>query len=153
MGTIIFAGRLIDGTGGAPQENAVIMVDNERISEVQVNQSRLFPPPDYNVVDLKHHMVLPGLIDAHMHFFGVDTRNVAGMFTLPEAYRALRSVRDTYRLLERGFTTVRCLGSPVGPILERAIDEGLIPGPTIVAAGNFVGPSGGTWDHISLPSR
>ena len=73
-------------------------------------------------------------------------------YTEPEGYRVLRYVRDAYRLLEAGFTAARCLRSSISPILSRGVDEGLIPGPRIIATGNFIGPSGETWDHIALPA-
>ena len=150
METIIKAGNLIDSIGAASRKDVIITVSEGRISGVHQGSS-FHMPADAMVIDLGDHTVLPGLIDAHMHFFGVDTMALDAMVTESEGYRVIRSVRDAYRLLEAGFTAVRCLGSSVSPILARGVDEGLVPGPRIMAAGNFVCPSGGTWDHIWLP--
>ena len=150
MKTLIRCGHLIDGTGSPTTTNMVLVIEGDRILEVCDSNSYSVDPDD-DLVDLSEHWVLPGLIDAHLHFFGVDSMALDGMYTEPEAYRAIRSVRDAYRLLEAGFTAVRCLGSPVSPVIARGVNEGIIPGPHIIAAGNFIAPSGGTWDHIWLP--
>jgi imidazolonepropionase-like amidohydrolase len=54
-------------------------------------------------------------------------------------------------MLEAGITATRCLGSSISPYLRRAINEGHVPGPRIVAAGEFICSTSGTWDHISFP--
>ena len=147
MTTILKAGRLIDGTGSPPQENVAITIEDGRITDV----GDLPGPGDATIIDLTTHTVLPGLIDAHMHFFGVDLMHADTLHTESDAYRMLRSMRDAYRLLESGFTAVRCLGSTIGPTLSRGVREGIIPGPRIVAAGNFIAPTGSGWDHYWLP--
>ena len=63
----IRAGRLIDGRGGAPVSNAVILVRGERIQAVGVN---LAIPAGARVIDLSNATVLPGLIDCHTHITG-----------------------------------------------------------------------------------
>jgi imidazolonepropionase-like amidohydrolase len=54
-------------------------------------------------------------------------------------------------MLEAGITAARCLGSSIGPDLRRAIDEGHVPGPRLMAAGEFICSTDGTWDHIGVP--
>ena len=54
-------------------------------------------------------------------------------------------------MLEAGITSCRCLGSTIGPHIRHAIDEGHIPGPRVVAAGDFICSTGGTFDTSDLP--
>src|SRR5262245_62141489 len=60
----IKCGRLIDGDGGAPVVNAVVIVEDERIKTIGTG---LAIPSDAEVVDLSKATVLPGLIDCHTH--------------------------------------------------------------------------------------
>ena len=89
-----------------------------------------------------------------MHFYGVPSTE---LYTAPfeqEAYRALRAAGEGRRMLEAGITAARCCGSSVGPALRRAIDDGHVPGPRLVAAGEFVCTTNGTFDpnsHFSVP--
>jgi imidazolonepropionase-like amidohydrolase len=105
------------------------------------------------VIDLGSATLLPGLIDAHVHFFGQDPRVSTDPTSLPLAFRAIRSVTDAAALLDAGFTTVRCVGSPVSTDLARAVDLGLVAGPRIISAGEFICATGGPWDPTHLPPR
>ena len=67
------------------------------------------------------------------------------------AYRSLRAAGEARKMVEAGVTAARCLGSPIGPDLRRAINEGHVLGPRMVAAGEFITSSGGTWDHFAFP--
>lgn len=60
----IRAGRLIDGRGGAPIRDAVILIENDRIKSVDPKTAI---PPDAEIIDLSRSTVLPGLIDCHTH--------------------------------------------------------------------------------------
>jgi imidazolonepropionase-like amidohydrolase len=145
----IRAGLLFDGTSSGLKRDVLIHIAEGAIVRVEAQSSA--PSGTEITVDLSNHTVLPGIIDAHMHFLGIDTMQQEKIYTESEGYKIIRSVRDAYRLLEAGFTAVRCLGSPISPILARGIDDGIIPGPRIIAAGNYVGPTGSAWDHVQLP--
>jgi imidazolonepropionase-like amidohydrolase len=54
-------------------------------------------------------------------------------------------------MLVAGITAARCLGSSIGPDLKRAINEGHVPGPRILAAGQYVIATDGTWDPVTIP--
>ena len=62
--TAIRAGRLIDGRGGPPISNAIILIDGDRITAVGPG---LAVPANARVIDLSRFTVLPGFIDAHTH--------------------------------------------------------------------------------------
>ena len=97
------------------------------------------------VIDFGDATILPGMIDAHMHTFGMDSTALGPLFTARETGRALRAAGELSELLRAGFTAARCLGSSIGPDLSRAIANGEIPGPRLVAAGEFLSSVGGTW--------
>jgi len=70
---------------------------------------------------------------------------------MPESFRSLRAAKEASEMLKAGITAARCCGSSISPSLKKAIDAGLIEGPRLVVAGQFVCASNGTWDHIKIP--
>ena len=66
----IKAGRLIDGTGGAPVENVTVIIENKKIKDVGPN---IQIPPGTETIDATGKTVMPGLINAHMHLEGPKT--------------------------------------------------------------------------------
>ena len=144
------ADRLLDGRGGQAMAHGAILISDGEIVAVGPNSS--VPQTEGAVaVDFGDATLMPGMIDAHMHTFGVPS---TGLHALPferEPYRALRAAGELKEMLEAGFTAARCLGSSVGPDLQRAIAEGHIPGPHLVAAGDFISSTGGTWDAAPTP--
>lgn len=147
---LLLADRVIDGKGMNAIEGGGVLVESGRIVAVGAREA-IGKPSDVVTVELRGTTLLPGLIDAHLHLFGVDTMAMEGLLTEHEAYRVLRAARDARRLLAAGFTTVRCLGSSVSPYLARATKEHIVPGPRIVFAGQFVCQTAGTWDHMDVP--
>jgi hypothetical protein len=63
---VVEGGRLIDGTGRPPIDNAVIVIENGRFKAVG-RKGEVFVPPDAEVVDVTGKTVLPGFIDGHGH--------------------------------------------------------------------------------------
>ncbi|ACP35011.1 amidohydrolase [Sulfolobus islandicus L.S.2.15] len=95
--------------------------------------------------------IMPGLIDAHMHFFGVEEDNVLSWNIVNEIDVAIRSTRDMERLLRSGFTSVRDLGSKVATRLSYLQNKGEIIGPTVIASGYSLAITGGDDDPKDLP--
>lgn len=147
---LVKAGRMIDATGKPPRENVAILVLEGRIAEIG-HPEQVRGPADAQVIELGDRTIMPGMVDAHMHFFGVPSHQLHKLPTEREAYRVLRAAGEAKKMLESGITAARCLGSSVGPDLCRAINEGHVPGPRIMAAGEFICSTDGTWDHIALP--
>lgn len=148
--TIIRAHRLVDGTGRAPQSQVEVVVQDQRVATIRP-QGVTPLPQQSRVIDLGGRTLLPGLVDAHLHFYGTDARDPLARVTWPIAYRAIRTAADAARLIHAGFTSVRCMGSPISPYLQRAVDEGIVPGPRIQAAGEYICPTGGPWDRVKVP--
>lgn len=144
---VLRAARLIDGTGAAPLAPAMVRIENDRIVAV----ARLVDVPrGAQLIDLGAATLLPGLIDLHTHLTG-DERvhwEDALVKTTP-AHDALWGARNARITLMAGFTTCRDMG-PTWPYvdvaLRQAIEEGLVPGPRLIVAGNYVSSTGGAGD-------
>lgn len=147
---VIRAGTLIDGTGSVPVKNVLIVVEKGRITAVGKNVEI---PADHRLIDLSGQTVLPGFIDAHVHLVGrhigegEDWENSA-VRDLPQE-GAIRGVRNARLTLEAGFTTVRNVGADhySDIALRNMIDEGVVPGPRMLAAGHSLGITGGHCDN------
>jgi len=150
MYKLINSKKAIFGNGKESKGNFSILINDNKIKDLGETGS-FETPPDTEIVDLKDYFVLPGLIDAHMHFFGVPSDQLYLLGTENESYRVLRAAGEAKKMLECGITAASCKGSSVTPSLRRAINEGHVSGPRLVAAGEFICSTGGTWDHMTLP--
>jgi imidazolonepropionase-like amidohydrolase len=105
-------------------------------------------------IDLGGHSCLPGLIDMHVHLRGeTSPSRYSESFRLNPEDFAFRSVGYAEKTLLAGFTTVRDLGGSLALSLRDAIDQGLVRGPRIVAAGNGIATTGGHGDPTNSVSR
>jgi len=88
----------------------------------------------------------PGLIDCHVHLCFDGTADFAAEAReLTEPLATLKAVRNMGRQLDRGVTTVRDLGGTGSVVCQvaRAVEEGIVPGPRVVAAGQALTITGG----------
>ena len=147
--TAIKAGRLLDPETGTVIANQIILVEGQTIKAIGPD---IRIPDGASTIDLSNRTVLPGLFDAHTHLCMTTRRARDGgnyYFTTlidSNAYRAIQGVANARSMLETGFTTVRDVGNAgnyVDTDLRRSIDEGLVPGPTIINAGRIIAPYGG----------
>ena len=145
--TIIKAGHLLDGRGGAAIAPAMVRVEGEKIAEVGTN---LAVPEGATVIDLGDATLLPGLIDLHTHLtgkMGVHWEDALAKTT--PGHDALWGARNALVTLRAGFTTCRDMG-PTWPYvdvdLRNAINDGAVPGPRMLVAGNYVSSTGGAGD-------
>ena len=138
---VVQAGHVLDGTGTAPLADAAIRISGQRIASCG-SAAALPSSHDAQVTDLRELWVLPGLIDAHMHLWGLAPGEVAPADFQTRRARATEQARD---LLHAGFTTVRDLGSPITPSLRDASGANPPTTPRILAA--HVGLTGarGPW--------
>jgi imidazolonepropionase-like amidohydrolase len=141
--TLVLSGaRIIDGTGAEPVRGRSVVVEKGVITAV-VEDARA---PRGNGVDLAGHTLLPGLINCHVHLcFGAEADPVRPMREEPVALTAIKALLRARETALAGVTTVRDLGGReyVELAARRAIQEGLIDGPRIVAAGRPVCMTGG----------
>ncbi|MFI4944700.1 MAG: amidohydrolase family protein, partial [Burkholderiales bacterium] len=143
------AGRLVDPERGRVETNQVVLVDGEKIvavgRDVQV-------PPGADVIDLSDLTLLPGLVDTHTHL-GITYKDVPEHDYYYLTYvmdstplRAIQAASNGIQLLNSGFTVVRDLGNNANyadTAHRVAIDQGWIPGPTLVNSGLIIGGLGG----------
>jgi imidazolonepropionase-like amidohydrolase len=146
------AARLIDGTGAPAINNAVIVVNDNRIAAVGAASS-VSVPADAKVIDLGDVTLLPGFIDAHTHLIGRvlgDPENDMALMRDYESFGAILGVLHARDTLLAGFTTVRNVGAQGNfddMALRKAINEGWIIGPRMESAGHAIGISGGHCDE------
>jgi imidazolonepropionase-like amidohydrolase len=147
--TAIKAGRLIDPDAGTVSTNQVILVENGKFSAIGPNVAI---PQNAQVIDLSTLTVLPGLVDAHNHlaltYKEVPERNIYYLTYVmePTALRAIQAVSNGIQMLAAGFTIVRDMGNNgnyADVALRQAIEQGWVPGPTIVPSGIIIGGMGG----------
>ena len=143
----IRAARILDGRGGEPIQNGVILLRGERILDIG---AEVAVPPGVDVIDLGSRTLLPGLIDLHTHLtdkVGIHWEEV--LVTTTPSQAAIYGVKNALDTLRAGFTTVRDMG-PTWPYtdvdLRNAIDERVVPGPRMQVAGNYVSATGGAGD-------
>ena len=127
--------RVVDGTGAPPRESQTIVLRDGRIAEIGPS-AQIRPPQGAQVMDLRGHTVLPGLVGMHNHtFYTTSNRQAQISTTAPLMY------------LGSGVTTIRTTGSyhPYSEVnLKRAIEQGRQAGPRMHITGPYItGPSGG----------
>ena len=124
---------VIDGTGAPPVSNMTLVIKQDRIVDI-FRTGRKALPPNASVRDLHGHFVIPGLIDAHVHF----GPNAAVNGRLQ-------------RVLRGGVTTVRVMvgNCPVLKKLARQATLGEIESPDIYFAAMVIGPAGLTDPRVA----
>lgn len=148
MTTFIRADRLIDGTGAAAVERAVLKIEDGRIAAI-IPPGEAASLSDADILDFPGCTILPGLIDTHVHL------NLPGDGTiLEDAMRETEGVllataaHSAQTALRAGITTVRDLGAAgrTSIDLRRALTLGYGEGARVVACGQPITITGGhTW--------
>ena len=147
--TAIRAGRLVDPEAGTIANNQVILVQNGRFTAVGSNVAI---PAGAQVIDLSGLTVLPGLVDAHNHlaltYKEEPERNIYYLTYVldPTPLRAIQAASNGIQMLASGFTIVRDMGNNANyadVALRQAIEQGWLPGPTIIPSGLIIGGMGG----------
>jgi imidazolonepropionase-like amidohydrolase len=158
----IRAGQLVEPATASITPNQVILVEGGKITAVGPAASVAIPP-NAQVMDLSKRAVMPGFFDVHTHLcLNLKTQGGNGLYALlhsllaataieTTAYRSIEGVSNALDMLRSGFTTVRDVGNAgnyADTALRRAIEDGLVPGPTVVNAGRIITPYGGQYHGI-----
>jgi imidazolonepropionase-like amidohydrolase len=141
----IKAGRLFDAKTGAVTNNAVILIEGDKITAVGPDVK---VPAGADVIDLKDKIVLPGLIDCHTHITAQPGNYYEDIFRRSPIDVAVTTHIYARRTLEAGFTTVRDVGAGefIDVALRNAINRGDVAGPRMQVATLTVGATGGHGD-------
>jgi len=147
--TALKAGRVIDPETGSIATDQVILVEKGIITSIGAG---IAIPAGAKIIDLSKSVIMPGLFDMHTHLCMdvIEERDHGNYYitTLldPDAYRSIEGVVNARTMLESGFTSVRDVGNEGNyacTSVRRAIQQGKIPGPTMVNAGRIIAPYGG----------
>ena len=133
----LVGGTLIDGTGGPPLRNSVVLIRGERIERIGTADS-LPVPNGYEAVSTDGMTVLPGLWDLHVHLMYAGHPNARYWFdTYTPQFERVIMPASAEQLLMAGVTSVRDLAAPPEQILavKQRIASGDIRGPTLYVAG------------------
>lgn len=136
---------LIDGRSAEPFKRAAIVISGGKIEGVGA-EGAFAVPADASIIDGKGGTLLPGLVNAHAHLTSDGLADIGAQTmadSLPMA--TLRASRNAQKALMVGITTVRDCGARGGVVIElsKAIEDGLVKGPRIVACGRCVCMTGG----------
>jgi len=142
--TAIVGGTLIDGNGGAPIADAVILVDGARITAVGP-RSAVAIPADARQIDARGRWIIPGMIDTNVHLSLYGGQNDRYETLAKYQPRQDDIVLEAAQIdLSYGVTTVRDSYGALVPLtkVRDRIARGEQTGARILAAGNILGWSG-----------
>jgi imidazolonepropionase-like amidohydrolase len=142
----LVGGELIDGTGGAPLKEAIVLIEGDRISTVGRAEA-ITVPAEAEVIDVTGKTVMPGLINCHAHLcLDGSSDPVTALKQRSFTESVLIAAKHAEAALRAGVTTVRDLGGWEGIDLglKKAINDGLIPGPRMLVSGRLLCMTGGT---------
>ena len=138
--TAMVGGTLIDGFGGPPIRNSVILIEGERIQAVGTLET-LPVPEGAEVISTEGMSVLPGLWDMHVHLMINGHADYDHWDkTYPPVFRDVILPASAKQLLLAGVTSARDLGAGLEDSIavRDAINRGDIPGPTMYMSGPFL---------------
>lgn len=141
----LVGGTVVNLDGGRALQDAVVLIEGERISAVG-SRNAVEIPEGAEIIDASGKWLLPGLMNMHVHFSlvlpGMEAMQLRYETEAEEAYRVADNAR---KALMSGTTTIRSTGdrSHSSIALRSAIDKGQMIGPRIFSAGFPIAPTGG----------
>ena len=147
-------GHLVDPDKGTVANNQIVLIENGKYSAIGAN---LAIPAGAEVVDLSQYWVTQGLVDAHNHlaltYKMLPENNSYYLTTVLDstAIRAIQAVSNGITMMSAGFTVVRDLGNNgnyADSALRIAIEQGWVPGPTMINSGIIIGGFGGQFSPV-----
>ena len=136
--------RLFDSRSGQLLDARTVVVREGQVAEVLPGKVQV---PGATAIDLSGRTCSPGWTDLHVHMASQSSpQSYSEGFRLDDVDFAFRAVGYAEKTLMAGFTSVRDLGGEVAPHLRDAINQGLVRGPRIFAAGKSIATTGGHAD-------
>lgn len=136
----LVGGTLLDGNGGPPIRNSVILVEDDRITAVG-NQDSLIVPEGYEIISTEGMTVLPGLWEMHAHLMLTGHADYDHWHpTYADRMEDEIMPASAVQLLLAGVTTARDLGAPldISLSIRDRINSGELPGPRLFVSGPFI---------------
>ena len=135
----VVGGFLIDGFGGPPLHDSVVLIEADRITAVG-EEGRLAIPSGARIVDANGYTVMPGLIDAHVHLDILGHGDYPTWHDMVRANYAEVMERSAAQLLAHGVTTARDAGGELQASVQTRdrIQRGEIPGPRMLVSGGWI---------------
>jgi imidazolonepropionase-like amidohydrolase len=142
--------RLIDGTGAPARAGAALIIEGDTLVHVGPLSASDEPRgSDVETMDLGGRTVIPGLVEAHIHLSYNHVKVIADLdLNCPPEYSTLKAARNAELALACGYTAARSAGAVhrIDAALKQAINEGLYPGPRLLAASRDICATGGMAD-------
>ncbi len=155
--TALKVGHLVNPATGPAAANQVLLLEGGRFTAIGADVPI---PAGATEVDLSQYYVSPGLVDAHNHLaltYKEEPEHNSYYLTSvmdSTALRAIQAVSNGMTMMNAGFTMVRDLGNNANyadTALRVAIEQGWVPGPTIIKSGIIIGGFGGQF--YPVPER
>jgi imidazolonepropionase-like amidohydrolase len=152
--TALRVGHLVDPENATVAANQIILIQDGKFTAIGAN---LAIPAGANVVDMSQYYVSPGLVDAHNHLaltYKEEPEHNSYYLTSvldSTALRAIQAVSNGITMMSAGFTVVRDLGNNANyadTALRVAIEQGWVPGPTLINSGLIIGGFGGQFTPV-----
>ena len=136
----LVGGTLIDGFGGTPIKNSIIIIEGEKIKAIgQVGNFDI--PDNAEIISTEGMSVMPGLWDMHVHLMINGHSNYAYWDKkYPPLFKDVIMPSSAKQLLMAGVTSARDLGAPLAESIyvRDAINKGELVGPTMYMSGPFI---------------
>lgn len=147
LGKFIFTGGLLIKGTGEVVENSMVVVEDKKIRYAGPKKDLEFQG---EVIDITGKTIMPGLIDAHLHFSGNLSDNDTEWVLEPITQKTIVAVAQAREALEHGLTTVGEI-SRSGIHIRNMIEKGIIPGPRVITTGLGFCRTAGHGDSHNLP--
>lgn len=141
---LIHNGKLIDGNGGKPVKDGIVLIKNGKIVDVGDEKSVEVPDGEIKRLNAQKGFILPGFIDCHVHMMFNGFRFENPLYT-PLSLYFYEAVRNLEKTLETGVTTVRDAGMADYGV-KIAVEKGLIKGPRLQISVMPLSITGGHFD-------
>ncbi|MBI3979248.1 MAG: amidohydrolase family protein [Chloroflexi bacterium] len=152
---VLKARRLVDGTGRPSVEDAVLLVQDDRIVGVGPER-QVAVPADVERVDLGEATLLPGLFECHTHLSSMPMMGYGpkALAEASDADVAFRMAHNARTLLRTGVTTARIAGErhDLAFAYRSAWESGLVRGPRAIIAGPGIHASDGYGAPWGVPA-
>lgn len=136
----LVGGTLIDGFGGDPLKNSIILIEGDKIVKIgQVGTLEI--PKGTEIISTEGMSVLPGLWDMHVHLMINGHSDYPHWDKkYPALFRSVIMPAGAKQLLMAGVTSARDLGAPLEDIIavRDMINQGKLQGPTLYVSGPFL---------------